>query len=115
MQPWRLCRVFLRYIVRGQFAQLGFHDNFRVFDELVSTVKGGRPQSIIESLQAIRQTLQHGGILAIWSAWFDPKFIQQLKKAGYKVKDKTVRAHKGKGSRHTIYLARKIQEVSKGE
>jgi spermidine synthase len=60
-----------------------------------------------ESLQVIRQTLQPGGVLAIWSAWHDPKFTLQLKKAGYKVKAKTVRAHKGKGSRHTIYLARK--------
>ena len=62
----------------------------------------------IESLQAIRQTLHPGGVLAVWSAWHDPKFIRHLKKAGFKVKDKTVRAHKGKGSRHTIYLARYI-------
>lgn len=61
----------------------------------------------IESLQAIRQTLYPGGVLAIWSAWHDPKFILQLKKAGFKVEAQTVRAHKGKGSRHTIYLARK--------
>ena len=58
----------------------------------------------IESLQAIRDTLHPGGVLAIWSAWNDPKFIRQLKKSGFKVKAKTVRAHKGKGSRHTIYL-----------
>ena len=62
----------------------------------------------IESLQAIRQTLRAGGVLAIWSAWHDPKFTTQLKKAGFKVDTKTVRAHKGKGSRHTIYLAWKI-------
>lgn len=61
----------------------------------------------IESLQAIRQTLHPGGVLAIWSAWHDPKFTLQLKKAGFKVEAQTVRAHKGKGSRHTIYLARK--------
>ena len=61
-----------------------------------------------ESLQAIRQTLRPGGVLAIWSAWHDPEFSRQLKKAGFKVKTKTVRAHKGKGSRHTIYLAVKI-------
>ena len=60
----------------------------------------------IESLQAIRQTLRPGGTLAIWSAWHDPKFTLQLKKAGFKVKVKTVRAHKVKGSRHTIDLAR---------
>ncbi len=61
----------------------------------------------IESLHAIRQTLLPKGMLAIWSCWHDPKFTQQLKKAGFKVEAKTVRAHKGKGSRHTIYLARK--------
>jgi len=61
----------------------------------------------IESLQAIQQTLLTGGVLAIWSAWHDPKFTQQLKKAGFKVEAQTVRAHKGKGSRHTIYLGRK--------
>ena len=60
----------------------------------------------MESLQAIRQTLNPGGVLAVWSAWHDPKFTTQLKKAGFKVKAATVRAHKGKGSRHTIYLAR---------
>jgi len=62
----------------------------------------------IESLQAIQQTLHPGGVLAIWSAWHDPKFTLQLKKAGFKVEAKTVRAHKGKGSRHTIYLARRM-------
>ncbi len=31
-------------------------------------------------LHAIRQTLRPKGMLAIWSAWRDPKFIQQLKK-----------------------------------
>ena len=61
-----------------------------------------------ESLQAMRQTLHPGGVLAIWSAWHDPKFIQQLKKNDFKVKAETVRAHKGKGSHHTIYLARKF-------
>jgi len=60
-----------------------------------------------EALQAIQQTLRPSGVLAIWSAWHDPKFTLQLKKTGFKVTTKTVRAHKGKGSRHTIYLARK--------
>lgn len=60
----------------------------------------------MEGLHAIRQTLRPSGMLAIWSAWHDPKFTQQLKKARFNVDVKTVRAHKGKGSRHTIYLAR---------
>ncbi len=61
----------------------------------------------IESLRAIGQTLHPDAVLAIWSAWHDPKFTQQLKKAHFDVEIKTVRAHKGKGSRHTIYLAKK--------
>lgn len=61
----------------------------------------------LSSLRAIRDTLYPKGVLAIWSAWDDPKFSAQLKKAGYKVRTEMVRAHKGKGSRHTIYLASK--------
>lgn len=62
----------------------------------------------LNSLTAISQTLKPGGVLAVWSAWHDPKFTTQLKKAKYKVHTKTVRAHNGKGSKHTIYLAEKI-------
>ena len=62
----------------------------------------------LESLMNIRQTLQPKGMLAVWSAYHDPKFTTQLKKAKFKVETKTVRAHKGKGSKHTIYLAEKI-------
>ncbi|RVU86031.1 hypothetical protein EOL70_00870 [Leucothrix sargassi] len=61
----------------------------------------------LKSLRAIRESLKADGVLAIWSAWFDEKFTAQLKKAGFSVKTETVRAHKGKGSRHTIYLAKK--------
>ncbi|MFT6408431.1 MAG: hypothetical protein ACJAQ6_001850 [Arenicella sp.] len=46
-------------------------------------------------------------MLAVWSAWHDPRFTKKLKKARFKVSFKTVRAHKGKGSKHTIYLAQK--------
>ncbi len=60
----------------------------------------------LNSLLAIKQTLRPKGMLAIWSAWHDPKFTHQLKKARFDVDVKTVRAHKGKGSRHTIYLAK---------
>ncbi len=59
-------------------------------------------------LKLIRQTLLPGGVLAIWSAWADQKFISQLKIARFKVEVHTVRAHKGKGRRHTIYLAKKL-------
>lgn len=59
------------------------------------------------SLQAIREMLHPNGVLAVWSAWHDPRFTKRLKKAGFSTSFKTVRAHKGKGSKHTIYLAKK--------
>lgn len=60
----------------------------------------------IESLQAIRATLRPNGVLAVWSAWHDPSFTKKLKKTGFETSFKTVRAHNGKGSKHTIYLAK---------
>jgi len=62
----------------------------------------------LESLHQIRSQLTSGGVLAVWSAWHDPRFTNKLKKANFRVETKTVRARIGKGSRHTIYLARKI-------
>ncbi|PWQ98126.1 MnmC family methyltransferase [Leucothrix arctica] len=59
----------------------------------------------IKSLKAIHDSLNKQGVLAVWSAWFDEKFSAQLRKSGFKVTHETVRAHMGKGSRHTIYLA----------
>ena len=59
----------------------------------------------VDSLHAIKATLRPHGVLAVWSAWHDPRFTKKLKKAGFDASFKTVRAHKGKGSKHTIYLA----------
>ena len=50
----------------------------------------------MDRLHAIRQTLRPKGVLAVWSAWHDPSFTKKLKKAGFDVSYKTVRAHKGK-------------------
>jgi spermidine synthase len=58
-------------------------------------------------LSALYNSLRSEGMLAVWSAGPDSMFITQLKKAGFKVTDKTVRARPGKGSRHTIFLAKK--------
>ena len=60
----------------------------------------------IHSLNAIRAMLRPKGVLAVWSAWHDPSFTKKLKKANFNASYKTVRAHKGKGSKHTIYLAK---------
>lgn len=61
----------------------------------------------LEGLGAIYQALHPEGMLAIWSAGPDQMFAIRLKKCGFKVDLRTVRARPGKGSRHTIFLAQK--------
>lgn len=58
-------------------------------------------------LKALHNNLRPQGMLAIWSASADSMFVMQLKKAGFSVEVRSVRARVGKGSRHTIFLAKK--------
>lgn len=58
-------------------------------------------------LAAVYRALCPQGMLAVWSAGPDSLFVIRLKKAGFKVEIRTVRARPGKGARHTIFLARK--------
>lgn len=60
-----------------------------------------------QGLENIYQTLKPKGMLAVWSAGPDYLFTVRLKKAGFKADSRIVRARPGKGSRHTIFLARK--------
>ena len=60
-----------------------------------------------QGLEYIYKTLRPKGMLAIWSAGPDHQFTVRLKKAGFKADARVVRARPGKGSRHTIFLARK--------
>lgn len=53
----------------------------------------------------IATALRSGGTLAVWSAHPDPGFAKRLRRGGFQVEQKTVRGHRRKGSRHTIFLA----------
>ncbi len=53
------------------------------------------------------------GVLAIWSAGPDKAFVNRLSKSGFDVEEKRVRAHKGKGAHHWIWLARKARKNTK--
>lgn len=62
-------------------------------------------------LDAARRALRPGGILAVWSAAPDPKFVRRLQDCGFAVEECEVRARigkdgKGKGPRHTIWFGR---------
>ena len=53
------------------------------------------------------QALRPGGVLGVWSAGADRAFSKRLHKIGFVVTEVAVRAHRGKGARHLIWLARK--------
>lgn len=56
-------------------------------------------------LAAIRVALKIGGMLAVWSAWEDRRFVQRMRYAGFTVDVQRVRARlKRGGPRHTIFL-----------
>jgi spermidine synthase len=71
------------------------------------TQKGNNSIYSAKGLDDIYKTLRPKGMLAVWSAGPDNLFIGRLKKAGFKADTRIVRARPGKGSRHTIFLARK--------
>lgn len=56
-------------------------------------------------LSAAYDALKPGGMLAVWSAFPSPRFRKRLATAGFTVDERRVRAHRGKGSRHLIWLA----------
>lgn len=59
-------------------------------------------------LAAAAAALQPGGVLAVWSATQDSGFVQRLRRGGYVVEEKRVRATgRKRGARHVIWLARR--------
>jgi spermidine synthase len=59
----------------------------------------------MQGLRAARRALTPGGLLAVWSAGPDKRFARHLERAGFSVDERTVRARKNRGLRHTVWLA----------
>ncbi len=60
----------------------------------------------LEGLATARRALRADGVLAVWSAGPDGDFTERLRKAGWRVEEHVVRAHRpGKGARHVVWLA----------
>ncbi|HUO22910.1 MAG TPA: spermidine synthase [Caulobacteraceae bacterium] len=59
-------------------------------------------------LNAAFHALRPGGVLAVWSATQDTGFVQRLRRSGFTVEEKTVRATgRKRGARHVIWLAQR--------
>ena len=58
-------------------------------------------------LHATYVALRPKGVLTVWSAGSDKAFTKRLRKVGFEAEEVPVRAHRGKGSRHVIWVARK--------
>jgi spermidine synthase len=56
-------------------------------------------------LAAAKAALRPGGVLAVWASAPDAGFTQRLKRASFAVEEAKVRAHRGRGARHVIWLA----------
>ena len=61
----------------------------------------------IDGLNAAYAALRANGVLAVWSAGPDQKFLQRLRKTGFEVEEIRVRARGAKGARHIIWFARR--------
>ncbi len=68
----------------------------------------------LEGIDLAKNALKNGGVLAVWSAYYDPKYTKLLRKAELDVSVVEVpAAHKGRKNRlHTIWIAKKGEYVS---
>ena len=71
----------------------------------LSTEANGRLYSPA-GLRAARAALRPGGVLAVWSAAPDEAFARRMHDAGFGVETHRVRASRGKGAHHVIWLGR---------
>jgi spermidine synthase len=63
-------------------------------------------------LAEAKRALNSGGLLAVWSAVRDSAFTRRLIQAGFGVEEIGVRAHRGRGARHVIWVATAPKPVS---
>jgi spermidine synthase len=84
------------------------------FDAILLDVDNGPDALTVESnhrlysptgLRANFAALRGGGVLGVWSVAPDREFTRRLTQAGFAAEEQVVRARRGKGGRHTLWLA----------
>ena len=61
----------------------------------------------LEGLRRAHRALRPGGVLGVWSVAPDDAFTRRFERAGFVVQTRVVRARRGKGGRHTLWLGEK--------
>lgn len=61
-----------------------------------------------DGLGRVRARLGPGGVLGVWSAGPDPRFVKRLRSAGFAVEEHVVRASGTRGKRHVVWIARRV-------
>lgn len=89
-------------------------DSNAAYDAIVLDVDNG-PEGVTRKsndrlyspagLARARQALTPLGTLAVWSASADPVFSARLHSSGFDVDEQRLRAHRGKGARHVVWMA----------
>lgn len=59
----------------------------------------------LPGLAIAKAALRPGGLLAIWASGPDPRFADRLRTSGFAVEEHRVRARRGGGARHMIWIA----------
>ena len=100
-------------VIEGDVGKI-MSDHKNGFDAIMLDVDNGPDAFTIDdndSLYGLRglnnayDALKPGGVLTVWSGFPDPSFTQRMRKVGFDVKEKRVRAHKNQvGSKHTIWV-----------
>jgi spermidine synthase len=98
----------------GDVTQLIARHDGPPFDAILIDTDNGPDAMCIDSnaalyddagIELMKAVLAPNGTLAVWSAHPDPAFTRRLRRAGLTVRERSVRGHRGRGARHTIFLA----------
>jgi spermidine synthase len=65
----------------------------------------------VRGLESARMALRPNGLLFVWSASPNARFVSRLVQAGFAVEEIRARAHKGRGGRHVIWAATNITKA----
>jgi spermidine synthase len=60
------------------------------------------------------RSLRRGGVLTVWSAGPDERYLRRLRRAGFDATAKSVAARPGGGKRHVVFVAVKVSPMRRG-